>query len=92
MDKPEKIEDIEYMNTNKNNNYVDNNNNEEPIYKLDFNFDILNEPMPDFTKSKSKENENKFLNKNNFAYKRKYNEINFDNNYSYHGKAKPKLV
>ena len=90
MDKPEKIEDIEYMNTNKNNNYVDNNNNEEQIYKLDFNFDILNEPMPDFTKSKEKEN--KFLNKNNFTYKRKYNEINFDNNYSYHGKAKPKLV
>ena len=90
MEKPEKIEDIEYMNTNKNNNYVDNNNNEEQIYKLDFNFDILNEPMPDFTKSKG--NKNKFLNKNNFAYKRKYNEINFDNNYSYHGKAIPKLV
>ena len=90
MEKPEKIEDIEYMNPNKNNNYINSNNNEEQIYKLDFNFDILNEPMPDFTKSKEKEN--KFLNKNNFTYKRKYNEINFDNNYSYHGKAKPKLV
>ena len=71
MEKPEKIEDIEYMNPNKNNNYINSNNNEEQIYKLDFNFDILNEPMPDFTKSKG--NKNKFLtNKYIYFFKKIY--------------------
>ena len=89
MEKPEKIEDIEYMNPNKNNNYINSNNNEEQIYKLDFNFDILNEPLPDFTKSKNKENG--FLNmNNNITYKRRYNEIN-DNSYSIRTKAIPKF-
>ena len=90
MENKEQNLDLDIDEDNKNIKYINNDANEKTIYKLDFNFDILNEPMPDFTKSKG--NKNKFLNKNNFAYKRKYNEINFDNNYSYHGKAIPKLV
>ena len=52
--------------------------NGEPTYKLNFNFDILNEPMPEFT-SQNK-NVHFFLNIKNYAYKRKYNEI--QNNYN----------
>ena len=88
MDQHEKIIDIEYVNINKGNNDINKNNNGEQICKLDFNFDILNDPMPDFTKSKT--NGNRFLNKNNFAYKRKYNEVNKDN-YTNHGKSIPKF-
>lgn len=69
------------------NNYIDINNKQ--IYKPEFNFDILNEPMPDFTKSKN--NMKVFLNKNNYTYKRSYNEINPDGN-SYQGKMIPKFV
>ena len=53
------------------NNYIDINNKQ--IYKPEFNFDILNEPMPDFTEQKDKYNF--ILNTHNYAYKRKYNEI-----------------
>ena len=88
MDQQEKIINIEYPNINQTNNNINKNNNEEQIYKLDFNFDILNEPMPDFTKSKT--NEKNILSKNNFIYKRKYNEVN-NENYTYHGKVIPKI-
>ena len=79
--------DIDIEEDPQNNKYINKNNNEKQIYKLDFNFDILNEPMPDFTKSKK--NENKFLNKNSFTYKRRYNEINNNSN-TIRGKAMPK--
>ncbi len=85
METVEKIEDIEYFtgNENKNINNIIPNNNKEQIYKLDFNFDILNEPLPDFPNMNK--NKNIFINKKNYTYKRKYNEINSDN-YSYHAK------
>ena len=79
--------DIDIEEDPQNNKYINKNNNEKQLYKLDFNFDILNEPMPDFTKSKK--NENKFLNKNSFTYKRRYNEINNNSN-TIRGKAMPK--
>ena len=79
--------DIDIEEDPQNNKYINKNNNEKQIYKLDFNFDILNEPMPDFTKSKK--NENKFLNKNSFTYKRRYNGINNNSN-TIRGKAMPK--
>ena len=79
--------DIDIEEDPQNNKYINKNNNQKKIYKLDFNFDILNEPMPDFTKSKK--NENKFLNKNSFTYKRRYKEIN-NNSYTIRGKAMPK--
>ena len=79
--------DIDIEEDPQSNKYINKNNNQKKIYKLDFNFDILNEPMPDFTKSKK--NENKFLNKNSFTYKRRYNEIN-NNSYTIRGKAMPK--
>ena len=79
--------DIDIEEDPQNNKYINKNNNQKKIYKLDFNFDILNEPMPDFTKSKK--NENKFLNKNSFTYKRRYNEINNNSN-TIRGKAMPK--
>ena len=79
--------DIDIEEDPQNNKYINKNNNQKKIYKLDFNFDILNEPMPYFTKSKK--NENKFLNKNSFTYKRRYNEIN-NNSYTIRGKAMPK--
>ena len=79
--------DIDIEEDPQNIKYINKNNNEKQIYKLDFNFDILNEPMPDFTKSKK--NENKFLNKNSFTYKRRYNEINNNSN-TIRGKAMPK--
>ena len=88
MEKNEQPLDIEYEKENININYINSNNNKEQIYKLDFNFDILNEPMPDFTKKKK--NEYKFLNKNNYTYKRNYNEIN-PNSYLYHGTAIQKI-
>ena len=47
-------------------------------YKLNFDFDILNEPMPDF--NNQNKNGHFFLNIRNYAYKRKYNEI--QNNYN----------
>ena len=88
MENKEQDLDLDIEEDNKNIKYSNNNTNEKPIYKLDFNFDILNEPLPDFTKSKKKENE--FLNMNNITYKRKYNEIN-NNNYSIRGRAIPKF-
>ena len=62
--------------------------NTKQSFKLDFNFDILNEPMPDFLQKKKKDN--LFLNANNYAYKRKYNEINNDE-YSFPGGPTLKL-
>ena len=59
MENKEQDLDLDIDEDNKNIKYINNNTNEKTIYKLDFNFDILNEPMPDFTKSKK--NENKFL-------------------------------
>ena len=88
MENKEQDLDLDIDEDNKNIKYINNNTNEKTIYKLDFNFDILNEPLPDFTKSKKKENE--FLNINSITYKRKYNEIN-DNSYSIRGKAIPKF-
>ena len=82
-----KEQDIDIEEDNKNIKYL-NSDNKEQIYKIDFDFDILNEPLPDFTKSKK--NENKFLNINNFTYKRKYNEIS-NNNYIINGKVIPKF-
>ena len=52
--------------------------NGEQTYKLNFDFDILNEPMPEFINQNK--NEHFFLNIKNYAYKRKYNEI--QNNYN----------
>ena len=57
----------------------DINCNKEQIYKLDFNFDLLNEPLPDFLNQNK--NNNFFLNKKNFVYKRKYNEIKKEGEY-----------
>ena len=57
--------------------YINNKSlNQEKIFKLDFNFDLLNEPLPDFVNVK------KIINRKNITYKRKYNEIN-NNDYSY---------
>ena len=58
------------------NDNIDGNGNQS--YKLNFDFDILNEPMPDFDNQKI--NDHFFLNIRNYAYKRKYNEI--QNNYN----------
>jgi hypothetical protein len=63
------IEKIKQENNN------DINTNIEENFKLNFDFDILNEPMPDFTELQKGFNNSLFLNKNKFAYKRKYNEI-----------------
>ena len=60
-------------NINERNNFDEKT---KQAFKLDFNFDILNEPMPDFLQKKK--NENFFLSSNNYVYKRKYNEINND--------------
>jgi len=54
------------------------NGNGNQGYKLNFDFDILNEPMPDF--NNQNKNDHFFLNIRNYAYKRKYNEI--QNNYN----------
>ena len=77
------VEKIEIENKDNKDTYninkVDINNNtfnKETFFKLDFNFDLLNEPMPDFS------NQQKIINKKNGIYKRKYNEIN-NNDYSY---------
>ena len=88
MKNEEKIINIEYGINDNNNNFIYTNNNVQPIFKLDFNFDILNEPMPDFTKSKLKGN--KFINRKNFAYKRRYTEINPRND-TYHINPTPKI-
>ena len=82
---------IEIENETENNINGKNNfdTNIKQTFKLEFNFDILNEPMPEFLQKKK--DDNFFLNAKNYAYKRKYNEINSDCNYSYHGKAKPKM-
>ena len=72
---------------NDNINNIDINNiefNQENNYKLEFNFDLLNEPMPDFTYQK-----NILKNKNN-VYKRKYNEIK-NSEYSHPGESTLKL-
>ena len=68
--------DFEKIEIEQKANYIINDNIDsqgEQAYKLNFNFDILNEPMPEFI------NQNKnghfFLNIKNYAYKRKYNEI-----------------
>ena len=71
-------------NINEKNNF---DTNTKQHFKLDFNFDILNEPMPDFLQKKK---ENFFLCGNNYAYKRKYNEINNDE-YSFPGGPTLKL-
>ena len=52
--------------------------NGQQSYKLKFHFDILNEAMPDF--NNQNKNGHFFLNIRNYAYKRKYNEI--QNNYN----------
>ena len=75
----EKIE-IENNKHNTNNNEFNVNGNHylgsvnPKNFQLDFNFDILNEPLPDFIINKKK-NENCFLNSKNYAYRRRYNEI-----------------
>ena len=90
----EKIE-IENNNNNVNNNEFNINGNNKMEFdklcdfKLDFYFDILNEPLTDFIINKNK-NENFFLNSKNFAYKRSYNQIKVDL-YSYLGGASLKL-
>ena len=89
MENKEQDLDLDIDEDNKNIKYINNNTNEKPIYKLDFNFDILNEPLPDFTKSKKKQNGILNMN-NNITYKRRYNEIN-DNSYSIRTKAIPKF-
>ena len=89
MENKEQDLDLDIDEDNKNIKYINNNTNEKTIYKLDFNFDILNEPLPDFTKSKKKENGILNMN-NNITYKRRYNEIN-DNSYSIRTKAIPKF-
>ena len=88
MKNPETALDIEYGINIKKDNNIYCNYNKEQLYKLNFNFDILNEPLPDFSKSKT--NGNLFLNRNNFSYKRKYNEISNNIN-TYHGKVIPKF-
>ena len=71
----EKIE-IEQKTDYMINDNIDGNGNQS--YKLNFDFDILNEPMPDF--NNQNKNDHFFLNIRNYAYKRKYNEI--QNNYN----------
>ena len=80
------IENKEKINPNNINNVYINKNtfNEEKIFKLDFNFDLLNEPLPDFSIQR------KLINKKNITYKRKYNEIN-NNDYSYPNRPTLKL-
>ena len=72
-------------NINGKNNF---DTNIKQTFKLDFNFDILNEPMPEFLQKKK--DDNFFLNAKNYAYKRKYNEIN-NNEYSFPGGLSLKL-
>ena len=83
---------IDIENVNETVNNINDKNtfdpNKKQPFKLDFNFDILNEPMPDFLQKKKKDNI--FLNSNNYAYKRKYNEINNDE-YSFPGGPTLKL-
>ena len=87
MANSEKIEIDKKDNININdNNYIDDK--KEQVYKLDFNFDILNDPMPDFITQKK--NDHFFLNIKNYAYKRKYNEIQ-NNDYPFPGKPCLKL-
>ena len=81
MSEYEKIE-IDNKEEYKVNNIDNINTKKEQCFKLDFNFDILNEPMPDFNNLNKKNN--LVLNRRNFGYKRKYIEIN--NDYNFPGK------
>ena len=71
-------EKINIENKESYNDNIKNINNNEEVFKLDFNFDILNEPLPDFCNQEN--SNNTFLNNKKFGYKRKYNEIQNDNN------------
>ena len=86
MSEAEKIE-IDEKEENKVNEINKNNAYKEQCFKLDFNFDILNEPMPDF--NNMNKNNHLILNRRNFGYKRKYIEIN--NDYNFPGKPTLKL-
>ena len=68
--------DFEKIEIDQKANYIINDNTDsqgDQAYKLNFNFDILNEPMPEFINQNK--NGNFFLNIKNYAYKRKYNEM-----------------
>lgn len=84
--------DIENKEPNEYNINEFNNNifyiNDKQNLKLDFNFDILNDPLPDFLNNKK--NKFYFLNAKNFTYKRKYNEIKNEDN-SFPGNPSLKL-
>ena len=60
---------IKFENKNCND---ENDNNVQELMNEVFNFDLLNEPLPDFDNG----NDNYFLKLNKYSFKRKYNEIN----------------